>query len=137
MVCSVRLCQASQCSGPAHPPACRMPFRQCFILQTAHSTYHLTAGLKRTTKVSRSFSDIKPHWVTTNKQAGVAAVVGGTMRVDGEDGKEQPRQAEGAISFEGKQTPRCLCFFLGCLFMNTKSKDGISDVPLPAHPLCV
>lgn len=37
-------------------------------------------------------------------------------------GKEQPIQAKGARSFEGKQTPRCLCFFLGCVFINNNQR---------------
>lgn len=45
-------------------------------------------------------------------------------------GKKQPIQTKGARSFEGKQTPQC--FFLGCLFINNKSKDQIHDMPLPA-----
>lgn len=118
-----------------------MPFQLCFILQAAYNTYWLTAGLKRTTNVSEYFSDktVSNHtglpqisrqaWWWRGRRCVWMERLGG--------GKEQPIQAKGARSFEGKQSPLCLCFLLGWLLINNKSKDRICDMPLPAHPSCV
>lgn len=112
VVCSVRAC-----SGLASP-ACRMPFLLCFDLQAAHSVYWLTTGLKRATNDSKSFSDntIKPHWFTTNKQAGIVVAPESLG-----EGEEQLIQAKDTRTFEGKQTPWCLCGFLGFSVVKNKS----------------
>lgn len=107
------------------PPACRMPFQLCLGLQAAHSTYWLTTDLKRTTDVSKPFSD-----KTLSNHTGLPQISRQAwwwhqrqyMWVERLEGrKELLIQAKGTRSFEGKQAPWCLCGFLGFLVVNNKS----------------
>lgn len=107
------------------PPACRMPFQLCLVLQAVHSTYWLTTDLKRTPDVSKPFSDktVSNHtglpqisrqaWWWHWRQYMWMEKLGGW--------KKQLIQTNGTTSFQGKQTPWCLCGFLGFLVVNNKS----------------